>query len=94
MWSQQVGESSHSSGDGVAAFRNLLSKHGKNDAYTITDLEDRFSAAPHDFTFGSPARKVQTEPESTTDRSVAVGREAHGITDYDSYYQHTIRQAP
>ena len=46
-------------GDGVAAFRNLLSKHGKNDAYTITDLEDRFSAAPHDFTFGSPARKVQ-----------------------------------
>jgi hypothetical protein len=27
--------------------------------HTITDLEDRFSAAPHDFTFGSPARKVQ-----------------------------------
>ena len=44
--------------DGVTAFRNLLSKHGKNDANTITDLEDRFSSAPHDFTFGSPAQKV------------------------------------
>ena len=45
-------------GDGVTAMRNLLSKHGKNDAYTITDLEDKFAAAPQDFTFGSPALKV------------------------------------
>jgi hypothetical protein len=45
--------------DGPMAIYCLLSKYGKNDAYSITDLEDQFKKAPHHFTFGSPAVKVQ-----------------------------------
>ena len=45
--------------DGPMAIYCLLSKYGKNDSYSITDLEDQFKKAPHHFTFGSPAVKVQ-----------------------------------
>jgi len=44
--------------DGCMAVFCLLSKYGKNDAYSLTDLEAHFTAAPHHFSFGSPAVKV------------------------------------
>jgi hypothetical protein len=81
-------------GDGVTPMRNLLSKHGKNDAYTISDLEDRFAAAPQDFTFGSPALKVHNLRAQLSEVLCTARREAQGqgITDCDSYYRCTIRQ--
>jgi exonuclease VII small subunit len=44
--------------DGCMALFCLLSKYGKNDAHSLTDLEAHFTSAPHHFSFGSPATKV------------------------------------
>ena len=44
--------------DGVMAIYCLLSKYGKSDAHSITDLVNMFTASPGHFKQGSPANKI------------------------------------
>lgn len=46
--------------DGIMACYCLLAKYGRNDAHSLTDLEEHFIRSPHHFQLGgSPANKVE-----------------------------------
>ena len=53
--------------DGASCIYALLSKYGRTDAHTITELESKFKASPRLFELGSPARAVKQLRDNLND---------------------------